>query len=221
MPLATTLPPGALAEYVARQINALFPDRDESDAVRSVIGDALARVEHCFAHVRMKGFWTNGGPRLNHLHTDQAAIFLYYLANTAFRRGEDSLAAKAYALNKALHGLDAFYEVELPAIFAVVHPVGTVLGRAAYGDYFCAYQNVSVGADLANVHPVIGTGVVMYGGSRVIGESRIGDNCLISAGCSILGRTVPSGHVAFGQHPEVATKPTRWNVRRDIFRQPE
>jgi len=217
-PFSLSLPTMALAEYVARQINHFFPDRDEADHVRRVIPDTLDRLEHCTRHVRIKGNWGHDGPKFDHLHTDQYAVFLYYLANTAFRQGVTSLAAKAYALNKALHGLDAFYEVELPDIFAVVHPVGTVLGRATYGDYFCAYQNVGVGADLKNTHPVIGEGVVMYGGSRIIGAVTIGSNCLISAGASILSGAVPDNHVAFGVHPAVTTKPTRRNVKRDIFK---
>ena len=132
-----------------------------------------------------------------------------------------NVAAKAYALNKALHALDAFYEVELPAIFTFVHPVGTVLGRATYGDHLCVYQNVTVGADPANAHPVIGRSVILYGGSRVIGSALVGDNAVVSAGTTIIGGEVPAGHVAFGQHPNVSTKPTRWNARRDVFADPE
>ncbi|TAL02798.1 MAG: serine acetyltransferase [Rhodospirillaceae bacterium] len=216
-PFTTSLSTEALADYVARQMNAFFPDGDEGDAVEDVLGDALGRMEHCVRHVRMKGWWKDGNPRFNHLHTDQYAVFLYFLANAAYRRDVESVAAKAYALNKALHGLDAFYEVELPGIFALVHPVGTVLGRATYGDYFCAYQNVTVGSDLDNRHPVIGSGVVLYGGSRVIGDGRIGNNCLISAGCSLLGDSLPDNHIALGQHPAVTAKPNRRNVIGDIF----
>jgi serine O-acetyltransferase len=217
-PFTTVLATDALGGYVARQLNAFFPDGDETGAVRAVLPDALGRMEHCMVHVRMKGWWSDTGPRFNHLHTDQYAVFLYYLANTAHRRGEGSLAAKAYALNKALHAIDAFYEVELPAVFALVHPVGTVLGRATYGDYFCAYQNVTVGSDLDDVHPTLGRGVVLYGGSRVIGAARIGDNCLIGAGCSILGDSVADNHIAVGAHPALTTKPTKRDVIREIFR---
>ncbi|MEQ9447762.1 MAG: hypothetical protein RLN70_02525, partial [Rhodospirillaceae bacterium] len=117
----------------------------------------------------------------------------------------------------------AFYEVELPGVFAVVHPVGTVLGRARYSDYFCAYQSVSVGADpFSGRAPVFGEGVVMYGGARAIGDVRIGANCLISAGTSIVAHggqscNVPDGHVAFSAAP-FSTKPSRRNVKRDIFK---
>jgi len=183
----------------------------------------LERLEHCIRHVRIKGYWDHDGPRFNHLHSDQYAVFLYYVSNTAFKSGMIELAAKAYGLNKAMHGLDAFYEVELPGIFAVVHPVGTVLGRAKYADYFCCYQNVSVGADpFIAGGPVFGEGVVMYGGSRVIGNVKVGANCLISAGATAISRAgsvfdVPDGHVAFNA-PEFAVKPSRHNVKRDIFK---
>lgn len=222
-PFSLSLPAAALPEYVAQQLGAVFPDINEADAVSHVMADTLDRLEHCIRHVRIKGFWDHDGPRFNHLHADQYAIFLYYLSNTAFNAGHASLAAKAYGLNKALHGLDAYYEVELPDIFALVHPVGTVLGRAAYSDYFCAYQNVGVGADpFAPGSPAFGEGVVMYGGSRVVGNVSVGGDCFISAGTSIVGRNgdrlnVPDGHVAFGA-PAFSTKRSRHNVKRDIFK---
>ena len=58
----------------------------------------------------------------------------------------------------------------------------------------------------------------MYGGARVIGASTIGSNCLIGAGCSILGGAVPDDHIAFGTYPAVGTRPTRRNVVREIFK---
>ena len=209
-----------LTEYVARQMDALFPDGfPVRPQLKRYVTAALERMEHCVLRAGFKGFHTKDGPRYHHLHTDQHAMFLYFLSNTVFQMGGPvPLAEKAYALNKALHGLDVFYEVDLPAVFALVHPVGTVLGRATYGDYFCAYQNVSVGADLDDNHPAFGEGVVMYGGSRVIGKSNVGDNCLISAGATLLGGDVSSNSVAFGQYPNIETKPTRHNVIKDIFK---
>ncbi|NKB42824.1 MAG: hypothetical protein GKS03_00970 [Alphaproteobacteria bacterium] len=208
-----------LTEYIAKQMDALFPDGfPVRPQLKRYVTAALERMEHCVLRAGLKGFHTKDGPRYHHLHTDQHAMFLYYLSNSVFKLGGPvPLAEKTYALNKALHGVDVFYEVELPAVFALVHPVGTVLGRATYGDYFCAYQNVSVGADLDDNHPTFGEGVVLYGGSRVIGKTKIGDNCLISAGTTILGGAVASNHVAFGQHPSIGTKPTRHNVIKDIF----
>jgi serine O-acetyltransferase len=217
--LILSLPSATFADYVTRQINTLFPDgSDVRDAVRLVLGPTLERVEHCFKHIRIKSYWRDDNPQMNHLHTDQYAIFLYYLANTAYREGAIALAAKAYALNKALHAFEVFYEVQLPDIFAVMHPVGTVLGRGTYNDYLFIYQNVTVGADQTLKRPSFGEGVVMYAGSRVISDAVVGSNCMISAGTTILSGHVPDGHVAFGTHPHVMTKPTRHNVKRDVFK---
>lgn len=222
-PLSLSLTTSALFQYVAHQLDIFFPGDNEADALNDVIADTLDRLEHCIRHVRIKGFWDHDGPRFNHLHSDQYAMFLYYLSNTAFRAGHASLAAKVYGLNKALHSFDAFYEVELPDIFALVHPVGTVLGRATYSDYFCAYQNIAVGSDpFASGSPAFGEGVVMYGGSRVVGNVKIGENCLISAGASIVGRRgeglqIPDGHVVFGGQT-FQVKRSRHHVKRDIFK---
>ncbi len=218
---STTLSADDLTEYVAKQMDALFDDGfPVRPGLKRFVTAALERMEHCVLRAGLKGFHTEkDGPRYSHLHTDMHAIFLYYLSNTLHRMGGPvPIAEKAYALNKALHGLDAFYEVELPQVFAVVHPVGTVLGRATYGDYFCAYQNVGVGADLDGNHPTFGKGVVLYGGSRVIGNVTVGDNCMVSAGVSLMDGEVPSGHVAFGQHPNLETKSTRHDVIKDIFK---
>ena len=218
-PFSLSLSVEVLGGYVARQLNAFFPDADEAQTVRDVLPAALDRLEHCLRNVRIKSYWDDHGPHFNHLHTDQYAVFLYYLASSAHRQGRPSLATKAYALNKLLHGLDVFYEIELPAIFAVVHPVGTVLGRATYGDYFVAYQNVGVGTDPFTLQgPSFGEGVVMYGGSRVLGPAKIGSNCLIAASACIIGDSVPDNHIAFGMHPNVGTKPTRHRVKQDIFK---
>ena len=218
-----SLPKTDLSKYLERQLVTFFPDTNESEAVSCVLSDTLDRLEHCFRHTRIKGYWDYEGPKFDHLHSDQYAIFLYYLSNTAFKAGFESLAAKAYGLNKALHGLDAFYEIELPSIFVLIHPVGTVLGRASYRDYFCAYQNVSVGADpFVPGSPSFGEGVVIYGGGRVVGNVRVGNNSIISLGTSIVARggknlCVPEGHVAFGVS-DFSTKPGRHNIKKDIFK---
>ena len=86
---------------------------------------------------------------------------------------------------------------ELPDVFAVQHPVGTVLGRATYSDYFICYHNCTVGANLDNDYPSFGRGVVMYGGSRVIGKTVVGDNSFVSTGAIVIdGGTLRAGQRA-------------------------
>lgn len=208
-----------LALYVRRQFENLFPDGADLGDLPKFIDSALGRVDHCFSRVRLKGFFANGEARFSHLHSDQYAIFLYYLANSAFReRPGHPVADKAYALNKALHALDAFYEVELPDVFAVQHPVGTVLGRANYSDYFVCYHNCTVGANLENDYPSFGCGIVMYGGSRVIGKTAVGDNTFVSTGAIVIdGGALAADSILHGIYPRAERSRTTRNVVRDIF----
>lgn len=213
-----SLPTADLAAYLARQVSNFFPDREIGGGdYRPHVDSALQRVEHCFSAIRNKYFPGRSETYFNHRHTDQYAMFLYYVSNSVHRDGgEVELAEKAYALNKALHGLDAFYEVELPAVFGFQHPVGTVLGRARYSDYFFVYQRCSTGAK-DGVYPEIGEGVVMYGGSSIIGKCTIGRNVLLSAGALVMSEDVPDNSVVFGQSPTLTVKPTQRNVFSDFF----
>jgi serine O-acetyltransferase len=208
-----------LALYVRKQFENLFPDGADLGDLPKFVDLALGRVEHCFSRVRLKGFFADGQARFSHWHCDQYAIFLYYLANSAFReKPGHPIADKAYALNKALHALDAFYEVELPDIFAVQHPVGTVLGRASYSDFFICYHNCTVGANLDDDYPSFGRGVVMYGGSRVIGKTSVGDNSFVSTGAIVIdGGALAPNSVLHGISPNACRSQTQRNVVHDIF----
>ena len=209
---------GELAEYVARQMSHFFPDREVTgDLLAPGVENALARVEYCFSHIHQKYFVEGNRLRFNHLHTDQYAMFLGYLGNALHRAGDAALAAKAYALNKALHALDVFYSVELPDIFYLQHPVGTVLGRAKYANYFFAYQRCSVGGNIDLVYPTLGEGVVMYGGSALIGNCTVGENCWLSIGTIVKDQDLPPNSVVFGCSPQLAIKATKRNVIRDLF----
>lgn len=197
-----------LTEYISKQVNNLLPDSEiQSNILYSFIKKAIERTEYCFSKINAKYFFDGKNVFFNHLNTDQYAIFLYYLANTIWVEEKDStLSSKIYYLNKALHGLDAFYEVTLPDIFILTHPVGTVLGRGEYSDYFVAYQRVTIGGNTDLEYPVLGKGVAMYGGSAVIGNCKIGNGCSISFGTMVMERNIPPDMVVFGNHPDIAYK---------------
>ncbi len=70
---------------------------------------------------------------------------------------------------------------------------------------------------LHGVYPVLGEGVVLFGGSRVIGASKINDNCPVAPGATVIDTDVPADSVIYGIPPETAWQPTRHNVIRDVF----
>jgi serine O-acetyltransferase len=208
-----------LPGYIARQLSGILPDRDVAPAdLAPLVAQALERAEYCFSRIRLKFFWEGDQVIFNHLHTDQYAAFLYLLSNSLYRGGRRDLAARVYVLNKALHGLDAYFEVELPKVFAFQHPLGTVLGRGTYGERFFCYQRCSVGSSVDGAYPVIGSGVVMYGGSAIIGDCHIGDNALLSVNAVVMDADVPPGSVVFGSRPNLVIKATARRVADSIFR---
>lgn len=213
-----SLPQDTLTGYVKAQLDRFFPDGEPIDAdFDQSVAACLERLEYCFSRSRAKHSCINGQARFNHLNTDQYATFLYFLSNTVHRRGgRPSLAAKLYALNKALHALDVFYEVALPEVF-FQHPVGTVLGRGHYSNYLVVFQRCTVGGNLDLVYPKLGEGVALYGGSAVIGDTTVGDNCWILAGTIVIDQPVPSGTVTFGRSPEIVSKPARRRVIDHFF----
>jgi serine O-acetyltransferase len=188
----------SLCVYVAHQLNLFFPDNRtvSPEQLRSVMGEALERTYACFAGIEKKKFRDEGRVMFNYLHPDHYAMFLYLLSNTVSHRDSTNpLAFRLFYLNKVMHGLDAYHETELPEVFQFMHPLGTILGQAKYGNYFCVYQGCSVGCDEDGVFPEIGEHVVLYAGASVIGHSKIGNNVVIGANSMVLNRDIPANKV--------------------------
>jgi serine O-acetyltransferase len=131
-------------------------------------------------------------------------MYLYLLANTAFKLGGEKnldLARKAYLLNKALHGLEVFYENNLPEIFWFAHSVGSVIGRASYGNRLMVMQGCTVG-NKGGKYPVFGDRVVLCAGSKVLG-GVIGSGVCIGAGSLLIEETIPDNSIVVGSSPNI------------------
>ena len=192
--MKTSLGTSELSGYVRGQINNFFPDNKmiQGSELEKYVSASLERVEKCFSKIKNKYFRSESQVLFNHLNGDQYAIFLYFLGNTVYRNdGDLTLASKIYLLNKAFHGLDAFYEVGLPDIFLLVHPLGTVLGRAKYSDYLVVYQRCGVGSN-KNIYPSLGEYVTLHPGASVLGTCKVGNNCSMAAGSLLLDKDL--GH---------------------------
>ncbi len=205
-----------LPRYVERQLANLFPDGAPGvrEAIDAHLDEALARLERCINAVRM---WREG--EFDPLHSSQYTIFLYYLANTLWRNGADPrVCTKLFLLNKALNGIDCFYEIELPEVFFIGHSVGIVLAKASYGEHLVLYQNVTVGKN-HGVAPVIEDGVVLYPNAAVIGRSRVRAGSVIGQGVSVVNCDTPGDGLVFqGTGGGLVFKPPQRSVLADIFR---
>lgn len=205
-----------LGPYIRAQIANLLPLGGE-DAELALIDkhlpEALGRIEHCIAHVKM---WKTG--YFDVLHSSQYCIFLYYLSNTIWRREQArGVCTKLFLLNKALNAIDAFYEVELPEVFFIGHSVGIVLAKATYGNFLVLYQNSTVGKNHGQA-PEIGAGVILYPNTGVIGACRLADGSIISQGTSVINQETRAHCIAYpGQGGKLIFKAPKHNILADFF----
>jgi serine O-acetyltransferase len=219
MPLETSLAPDELRSYYRALIDREFPDARHTAAdVDRVLARGLERVEHSFAHVALAGYHTLAGKaRFSHLHGDQAAAFYYFAANSAWREFEDeALATRFFLLNKRHNALVCMYDTQLPEVFVLIHTVGTVLGKAAYGNFLAVYQNVTVGAEDGR-RPLLGARAVLYGGSMILGGATLGDDVTVSAGTTLIDAAIPADSVVAGSSRDLIVRPRKRNFAQQYW----
>jgi serine O-acetyltransferase len=215
-----------LARYVTRQLNTFFPDgrRIQDRDISPAIDEAIEKLEYCFSYVDYKYYPKNGeSVGFNHLNSDHYAMFLYIISNSIFKESHDlNACTKLFLLNKCLHGIDVFYEVDLPDIFLFAHPVGTVLGRARYSDFLLVYHKCNVGANKGK-YPILGKYLSLHPGSAVLGDCVVKKNCKIAAGSLLLDKNLGKNSVYIGnpQHyiiKKSSEKNADWACDKSVIR---
>lgn len=186
-----------LCHYTSTQLNNFFPDETKISLEKELVEGALSRLNFCFKHVSLKHYFNGEEVRFNHLFSDHYVMYLWYLSNVVFKQhGKCDLANKIYYLNKTLHGLDCMYDTAMPDIFLLFHSSGTMLGKAAYADFFIALQGCTVGSQKGS-YPVFGKGVSLTANSSVIGNCVIGNRCTISTRTTIFQKNMADDTTAY------------------------
>lgn len=203
-----------LLEYLVCQLNTFFPDRNEikKAEIEKHFDLILQRTEYCFSKINNRYFSDKTGVFFNHLHADQYAMFLYFVANTLFKNGSDvSLCTKIFQLNRYLHSIDVFYEIELPDIFLFVHPLGTVLGRGKYSNYFLVYQRCNIGSN-KDIYPTLMEHVSLHPGASILGNCLVEENCKIGTGALLLDRNLEKDSLYIGNPRDFVIKKSDMNA---------
>lgn len=195
-----------IKKIIARQISLFYTlSGDETEILGRLTDKAIKKASKSLSAFNSKYFIDDINP-LNSIHW---CNFLYWLSRFAYEEGNRELADKAYYLNKTLNSVELYYEVKLPEHWSCEHPLGSVLGRAKYGDRFFFYQGCTVGGshkDGRINYPTIGDDVRMYSGSKVLGRSIIGNNVILSANAYVINEMIPDGVIVFGQSPNLSLK---------------
>lgn len=205
-----------LLGYLESQLKFFFPDQQVNigPILDKYLDEALIRLEKCINSIKV---WQVGN--FDYLHSSQYATFLYFLSNTIWRnKGNIQLCTKIFLLNKALNGIDCFYEIEMPDIFFIGHSNGIVLAKATYGNYLVLYQNSTVGKNYG-VAPILGERVVLFPNSAVIGRSVIANGSTISQGTSVINKNTLENSLVFsGNNGELEFRKPKKSFIDDIFR---
>lgn len=197
-----------IGDLVIHQMKAYWTDISEED-IRNNVPEALRLMDEDFRDINSPRFQTDGISKFNPLMSVHWMIFLYRLSHILYRRGGGTAADQVYYLNKIMHSIDWFYAIELPIHFLCEHPLGSVLGKASYGDYLLIYQGTTVGGSIKDAvlhYPVFDGNVIMFANSSVLGKSHVGSNVILSAGTKIVNQNVPSNSVVFGESPNLIVK---------------
>jgi len=200
MKLQKSISTDDLCTFTISQLNQFFPDNSIIllDDIRKQAEESLRRLEHCFSYVNDKYYFDGSTSVFNHLHGDQYATWLYLLSNEIYvSNGNINVCEKLFLLNKMLHGCDIFYEVNLPSVFLLVHPLGTVLGRADYSDFFVVYQRCGIGSN-HDIYPRLGKYLTMRPGSAILGDAEIQENCHMAAESFLIDKSLPANTLVYG-----------------------
>ena len=207
----STLDLRGLTELASIQVNTMFPDGNPVAAIEMLSSAArsLQRLEHCFAHINNKYFFDGQQAVFDHLHGDQYAMWLYFLSNQLYLdSAAPATCKKLFLLNKALHGCDIFYEIALPSIFLLVHPLGTVLGRGSYADHFLVYQRCSVGSN-HDIYPTLGPFTTLRPGAAVLGQCTLGRNNTLAAESLMLDHDLSDDSLYIGNPKGYVVSPLK------------
>jgi serine O-acetyltransferase len=198
----------ALNKIIRHQIHNLFIlEAAEDEILTKSLPGALEKTKKCFSQSKNKYYRKNGDVFFSIYHSGQYCIFLYYLSRQIFLENPEfrNLPDKIYYLNKSLNSLDLYYEVVMPDAFHLDHPMGSVMGRANYGENFTFAQHCTVGNNKGH-YPSIGTNVTMLSGSKIIGRCTVGNNVIVSANTYIKDTDIPENSLVFGSSPNLLIK---------------
>lgn len=114
--------------------------------------------------------------------------------------GRDNLALIVATVNRVLTGVEIAVGAEIQDGLKIRHGSGLVIDAMARVGRDCTlYQGVTLGVRSESEAglPVIGDGVTIFAGAKVLGPISVGDGATIAANAVVL-RDVPRGATAAG-----------------------
>jgi serine O-acetyltransferase len=130
-------------------------------------------------------------------------VVLYRLSYWCARRRLGPIAKLFSLANFVLFGLEIGVTCEIGPGLYFPHTLGTVLGPRRIGKNAVIYHGVTVGAKEPDLgfdpakRPLVGDGVFIGSGAKVLGGVTLGDGCVVAANAVVV-RSVAPGDVVAG-----------------------
>ena len=197
-----------IKKILFKQLGNYWDDWDK-EIISMQVPNALQQMNNNYSMAASARLFKEGKMIFDPMHTVTWALFLYRLSRLLYLEGKNKEADCVYYLNKIMHSVDWFYQVDLPEHFMAEHPLGSVLGKAQYSDYLFVYQGTTIGGNRKGnklYYPQIGHNVLLYANATVLGNTVIGNNVVISANSFILNEIIPNNCIVFGQSPNIMIK---------------
>jgi serine O-acetyltransferase len=187
-----SLKPLSLSDYVARQLDNICPcAQGTSQLDADIMAAATQKTQACLT--QLKNFNT---PNFDYFNSGHYATFLYYASHLFYKNENTQLATRLFLLNKAINGIDLYYEIEMPDIFGIGHTVGMVFSKASYSNYGVFHQGCTIGRNQDD-RPILEEGVILYPQSSVIGKCRVRKNTVIAPGVQLVNTDTPGNCIVF------------------------
>lgn len=204
---------GSILKQLIRQLEGFFIlPKSEIDFLQEQLASALSKLEQNLKCTINRYNWKDAEVYFSPYNSMQYLSFLYEFSRLARTENRSALADKLYYLNKIMNGIDIYHSVDLCLGYHFDHPLGTVLGRATYSNYFKAIQGCTVGNNMG-IYPKIGECVSMLAHSSIIGNCTIGSNVLVGANTVIKDEDIPDNSVVLGHSPHLKILPLTTEVK--------
>lgn len=132
-----------------------------------------------------------------------ASVVLIRVAQRLEARKWSRLAKFPSLLNFVIFGIEVPPRLAIGPGLVIPHTQGTILGAGYIGSNVTIYQQVTLGAKLADfsfdpaLRPHLCDGVVITAGAKVLGHVRLGERAIIGANAVVLS-DVPPDSIAVG-----------------------
>jgi serine O-acetyltransferase len=132
-----------------------------------------------------------------------ATVYLLRTAHSLHGTPFAALSKLLSLVNFVVFGIEVPARLSIGAGLVIPHTQGTVIGAGYIGENVTIYQQVTLGAKLADndydisKRPYVEDGVTITAGAKVLGPVRLGANCIIGANAVVIS-DVPAGATAVG-----------------------